>query len=361
MLVLALVPAKATHAVPTDPAMEDANHLDVLDFHGTPRGIKDRSFNIFFDAGAWHGYSLPASGDGATGFSGPFVHSLQGGVWAGTQFAQMRLEDADNGQAMVLTPVDDHSGPGYLERHAVAPGLDVRQTLFYADSRTAVVKIELAASAARAIRLSIEGATKPLAGSRLEVWGADVVQHFAGSPSRLITRLRGDGEAITWASVNERRYRIGVGSALSLRPGESATIFVEQMLTDDPKGGMPASVDDREAWKRNRERWQAYLKPVQASHLSGVPDEVAQRVLLKAVTTLLGNWPAARGDLHHDGVMPSYSNPDANGFWTWGSGKHAAALAHFAPARKACSSPGNPSRRVGGVAGRLEGGGRAAG
>ena len=331
LLVLALVPGQATHAALADPGMAPANYLDVLDFHGTPNGVEDRSFNIFFDAGAWHGYSLPAPGDAVTGFSGPFVHSLQGGLWAGTRFAQLRLEEADSGQAIALAPVDDHAGPGYLVRHFAAPGLDVRQTLFYADSRTAVVKIELAASAARAMRLSIEGLVKPLPGSRLEVWGANVVQHFAGSPSRLMTRLRGDGEAITWASVNERQYRIGLGSALSLQAGESATAYVEQMLVDDPRGRMARSSDDRLAWSRNRERWQAYLKSVQASHLPGVPDEVAQRVSLKAVTTLLGNWRAARGDLHHDGVIPSYSNPDYSGFWAWDSWKHAAALAHFAP------------------------------
>src|SRR5215469_3091920 len=78
----------------TQAAEQDASYLDVLDMHGMPASPVDRSFNIFFDAGAWHGYSLPPEGDGGTGFVGPFVHSLGDGRWVGKQFARLVLRDA---------------------------------------------------------------------------------------------------------------------------------------------------------------------------------------------------------------------------------------------------------------------------
>ena len=95
MLILAAAMAMASgaHAASTDQPV--AQYQDLLDFHGTPRTAADRSFNIFFDMGAWQGYSLPRVGDAGTGFSGPFVHSLGTGQWAGVRFAALALRDVD--------------------------------------------------------------------------------------------------------------------------------------------------------------------------------------------------------------------------------------------------------------------------
>ena len=329
-LAAALVIGGAARAATTDGVPTDARYLDVLDMHGTPADASDRSFNIFFDAGAWHGYSLPQAGDVTSGFSGPFVHSLQDGRWAGRRFAQMQLRDAVSGQEIALSPLEAHAGPGYLMRSYAADGLQVRQTLFYADARLAVVRMELSSSVARDARLSILGVAEKLAGSQFGASGGEVTQRFAGSTSRLLTRWRAGGNNEAHAVVDGRQYRIEPAQALHLQPGETTTVYVEQMLVDD--AAVTPSIDETAAWTQNRARWESYLKAAKASHLAGVADDVAERLSVKAMLTLLGNWRAARGDLHHDGVIPSYSNPDFNGFWAWDSWKHAAALAHFAPA-----------------------------
>ncbi|MBV8158949.1 MAG: hypothetical protein JO278_14920 [Dyella sp.] len=329
-LAAALVIGGAARAATTDGVPPDARYLDVLDMHGTPADASDRSFNIFFDAGAWHGYSLPQAGDVTSGFSGPFVHSLQDGRWAGRRFAQMQLRDAVSGQEIALSPLEAHAGPGYLMRSYAADGLQVRQTLFYADARLAVVRMELSSSVARDARLSILGVAEKLAGSQFGASGGEVTQRFAGSTSRLLTRWRAGGNNEAHAVVDGRQYRIEPAQALHLQPGETTTVYVEQMLVDD--AAVTPSIDETAAWTQNRARWESYLKAAKASHLAGVADDVAERLSVKAMLTLLGNWRAARGDLHHDGVIPSYSNPDFNGFWAWDSWKHAAALAHFAPA-----------------------------
>ncbi|HEX7340805.1 MAG TPA: hypothetical protein VF269_00875, partial [Rhodanobacteraceae bacterium] len=38
-------------------------YLDLLNMHASPASSTDRRFNIFFDEGSWHGYSLPPKGD----------------------------------------------------------------------------------------------------------------------------------------------------------------------------------------------------------------------------------------------------------------------------------------------------------
>lgn len=322
----------ALHAAPVvAPDSDAARYLDVLDFHGAPSGPSDRSFNIFFDAGSWHGYSLPPVGDATSGFTGPFVHSLAGGQWTGARFAQLVLTDTASHQVLSLTPNESHSGPGYLMRSYTSPGLTVRQTLFFADSWRAVVLTEITSSEPREIALSIEGNTFSVQGARLEASQGGVVQRFAKSNSMLVTHLSAGADVTCHAMADAGHYRIDLDRSLHLTPGHTETVNIDQVLAYDSRVDEAPAIDDNDAWIKDRERWATYLKTLPASHLPGAADEVAQWVAAKAMMTLLGNWRAARGDLHHDGVIPSYSNPDFNGFWAWDSWKHAAALAHFAP------------------------------
>jgi len=312
------------------------SYFDVLDLHGAPQTPTDRSFNIFFDAGSWHGYSLPVADDVATGFSGPFVHSLAEGQWVGARFAQLALQDAARRQGITLIPVESHAAPGYLVREFSGPGLTLRQTLFFADSWHALVRIELTAKKSQDVDLSVVGRVMPQQQAGLVKDGDTVVQTFAHSNSKLTTRLHSDGAPSDNApayriALSGADYRIALGKPLHLKPDQTATVFVEQTLIYDVHADTPTPVDYATAWTQNRERWDGYLKSVTSSHLQGLPDATAQRVSVKAMMTLLGNWRAARGDLHHDGVIPSYSNPDFNGFWSWDSWKHVAALAQFAP------------------------------
>lgn len=306
-----------------------ANYRDLLDFHGTPRTAMDRSFNVFFDAGAWQGYSLPRAGDVTTGFSGPFVHSLGMGQWTGVRFAALDLRDADGDVA--LKEMASHAVPGALERAFSAPGLTVRQTLFFADSWHALVRVQLQSAKARDVHVAVVGQLMSLPGSTLAGTGGMVTRRFAKSASTLTTQLHVGGVDAGKVAISGDTYRIELAQPLHLQAGKATTFFVVQTLRYDARTATPPAIDFAGTWSANRARWAGYLKAVAGSHLSGLPDAVAQRVAAKAVVTLIGNWRAARGDIHHDGVIPSYSNPDFNGFWAWDSWKHAAALAQFAP------------------------------
>jgi len=304
-------------------APEQARYLDLLDLHGTPTSATDRRFNLFFDAGAWHGYSLPARDEG-TGFSGPFVHSLDGGHWAGRRFAAWGLESAA-GKPIELAAQESHAAPGYLQRTHAGTGLSVRETLFFADAWHAVARIELSSSEARDLHLRVEGEAM---GGAPRADGGDIVQTL-GRRSFLATRLLG-GRAVV-AKAEGPRYRLEPEGMLHLEAGKPVTLYVEQTLVVDNARERPPLVNHAQAWQRNRARWAAYLAFADTAHLPGISDNDARRVTAKAIVTLLANWRAARGDIAHDGVIPSYSNPDFNGFWAWDSWKHAAALARFAP------------------------------
>lgn len=84
-------------------------------------------------------------------------------------------------------------------------------------------------------------------------------------------------------------------------------------------------------FEANAQRWTGYLRSA-FDQGSGLLRELRyRRAAVKAIETLIANWRSPSGDLRHDGLFPSYSNPDFNGFWAWDSWKHAAALARFAP------------------------------
>ena len=319
-LVLAMPASASTTTI-------DAN-ADVLDMHGTPAAANDRSFNILFDAGAWHGYSLPRAGEVASGFSGPFVHSLGEGRWAGRRLAQVTLRPTGNTAAIVLREVESHAGPGYLQRRFEGEGVRLRQTLFFADAQRALVRIELESATPRALDVTVESETLPAQGDRLTLQSGAVMQTFAGSSEVLVTRLQQD--VVQMLPRQDRQRVVFASSApLELQGGQPVTLVLEQQLLPAPAQVSP--VDVEVAWARNRGRWNGYLQAIAPSHAAGVADGTAHRIALKAVQTLIGNWRAARGDLRHDGVIPSYSAAYFNGFWAWDSWKHAVALAHFAP------------------------------
>lgn len=329
-LLVCGTPAMVTAAPSTAANTEVNSFADVLDMHGTPASPTDRRFNIFFDAGAWHGYSLPPVGDDTTGFVGPFVASLHDGEWTGSRFAQVALTTRH--VTVPLREVSGHVEPGYLQRTFAASGLTVTQTLFFANSWTALVRIDLTSSTARDVTLTISGATMPGLTSTLADKRDAVVQTFPQSASQVVTRLHTPNKASYTTQVSSDGYRMAVREPMRLQPGRTATVYVEQTLLYGARAVSPAAVDFAKAWTDNRARWNGYLRVVSRAHRPGLPDAFARRVAVKAMETLLGNWRAARGDLHHAGVVPAYSNPDFNEcVWAWDSWKQAAGLALFAP------------------------------
>ncbi len=327
MIVIACLGLGVGATTMAAPATAPAAPADVLDMRANPSNSHDRRFNIFFDQGAWHGYSLPPRADAATGFVGPFVHALDAGTWAGARFGTLELHDPGDGRPVALTPDSGHAMPGYLERRFHGDGLQVRQQLLFADGWRALVRIRIQSPRSRDVRVAVggqafAGAAKPV------VDGDGIRQTLDAAGQTLTTTLRVPG-AVT-ASVSGADYHLTPDQPLHLTANRPVVLYAVQTLRMDPSATPPA-VDVAAAWDANRRRWHGYLAATRHAHLDGLDDALARRVAVKAVVTLIGNWRAARGDMRHDGVVPSYSVDYFNGFWAWDSWKHAAALAAFAP------------------------------
>ena len=291
---------------------------DVLDLRGEPHSARDRSLNVFFDRGAWHGYGLPPDDARRTGFVGPFVLE-RGGEWVATEFATVEIDGSS-----AANEVHSSALPGRLVQRGRIGGTWVRQTLILVDASTALVRIELQAASARRVRFAVHGG-RPFEPFRHEIAGDDVRTRLAGSGSKqFLTRLIG---VPARAEIDaDGGYWLRASREIDFSEARTVTLYLLQSQ------GVPSAsgFDPRSAFAENEARWRAYLQSV-LGRLRTPAESGDARIAVKALETLISNWRAARADLKHDGLFPSYSEAGFHGFWAWDSWKHAAAVAQFAP------------------------------
>jgi putative isomerase len=305
---------------------------DLLAMHAAPASATDRQWNVHFDSGAWHGFSLPPQGAGATGFVGPFSLFPDNGRWLGSAFASLKLIDASAGGDVTLG--DDGAGgnacPGWLARHASAGDLTVEQMLFTPTDTRTLVRIVIRSSRARTLRLEVSGRNE--FAERTEARDGRIVSAFSEGKGRFSVRMAGiKATARTGGSGD---YVLAADEVIRLRPGVPMVLYLEaDHLHDRQPDSAPLQKTARPdaQWAATKSRWQTYLARAGKLRPDLKADPGYRRIAAKAVQTLIGNWRAPRGDLLHAGVQPSYSNPGFNGFWAWDSWKHAVALARFAP------------------------------
>ena len=308
--------AERSHSLRAEWPIE--TNADLFDLHQEPQSATDRSHDMFFDQGAWHGYALPNVSDTGTGFVGPFLAATGPGIWAGRRFALVQLTNAQTHQPIKLVACDQGGValPGALARQACAVGLVVKETLFYAAASTTLVRVTLAVTQPLTIHMAFAGE-----------------QSLKTLPGGDSLRVKIPGSQVQPVATGDGTYSLALAQTLTLRPDTPATVYLQETYLPASDGarlkdwsGSPAA-----AWQQAGARWQVYLQRGGDLRPELKTDRAAQRINTKAMITLLDNWRAPLGDLHHDGLFPSYSNSGFSAFWAWDSWKHAAALAQFAP------------------------------
>ena len=283
--------------------------------------------SLFYDQGAWFGFGLPGASQQRGQFSGPFCHFS--GTWAGSSLFGLRIRNSDTGQLFdfVQSEFSAVYYPGRLVQHALFPDLEVTLTLIFISGRTALATADLISLSGHHLTLDIHwygSADKPLT---------------AEGNSVLLTPPLPGGEArITVSGISHPRispdglsYTLLADSGLHVSTAgraESAAVFTITYPGDDRRQeritAQQALANPHERIAANTSRWTSYL--------ANAGNDSAGTVYAKSVMTLIGNWKHARGDLRHDGLLPSAAVSYFNGFWGWDSWKHAAALTSFAPA-----------------------------
>ncbi|NVJ98210.1 MAG: alpha-glucosidase [Alphaproteobacteria bacterium] len=341
---------------------DSGNRPDSIDRKGQPTAMRmfddygNQRFNPLMDMGAWHGFLLPEDEAGLGGFPGPMIIAEEYPLFLAGQFEQLVIVDATTGDRLNLARMEPRvfARPGSLHQTFSGEGLTVSISLHFVSHRSALVKTQIVneGTGPRNLKLSWRG-------QLLSDWDQDhlVEEAFPAriqslemqpngfdiqfSRERAKWRLLQGADARyvvrrsipTTASVIHEENAYEAGATVSMKAGAATTVYTSHSFvhTADEQEvehlTLAQIMKDPEARIANSEaRWKGYLAAV-PKDASGVPDRVA----VKAVETLIGNWRSAAGSLKHGGVVPSATARWFSGLWAWDSWKHAFALAHIAP------------------------------
>ena len=359
-----------------------------LDRSGSPSAMQlldrygNQAFNPLLDAGAWHGFLLPAADASQGGFSGPYLIAEEYGVYLAEQLDQLLLWQNNQPLDYAKAQRKATALAGALVLQYQWPQLELRLTLRFINGRQALIETELKnlTDQRQQLQLRWQGQlhrqwqpTETLA-RRFPHWqpqfqlipaGVELTLPVLRDNSVMLfsrgaryriersieqqTTLTGASQSETHASqtqasqtqasqtqASHSEQPAGYQSAASLQLAPAAVARVLSrhsyyLGSDTVASAQPWSAETTtgatQAFTASQARWDGYLSRGLGARQSLLPATVAQ----KALETLLGNWRSPAGALIHDIVAPSSTARWFNGAWAWDSWKHAAALAPVAP------------------------------
>ncbi|MEM7104319.1 MAG: trehalase family glycosidase [Bacteroidota bacterium] len=304
---------------------------NVLDLNGIPKTPTDRSVHIFSDLGAWFGYALQ---DSIGGFTGPWLMTQDNGIWLSKNLMTLELKDQDaNGGPQ---NVETFSYPGYLNQQYTVDGYSLDWKLIFITSRTAVLMVTITNHSRETRELEGEWKGKAfLEGVSFEKGPLDIIMRVNDKPT--IGLLGFDYRQVGEMEVRKSEFAVKLKKR-NIGPKNSVTYVAYQSFVfnevevDEARVSIAAKMSNtpQKVFEENRERWNSYLDNT-FDHSASELDSTQKRVAVKCIQTLITNWRSPSGFLKHDGMFPSYSYYWFNGFWSWDSWKHAAAVVHFDP------------------------------
>ena len=346
----AQVKTSATLGTVSTPRLSRFNNL--LNVEGSPRNPTDRTANVFFDLGAWHGFGLPDRADSShqAGFTGPYVLSngleeqsgdpAYGGMWLSQSLVRLSLRDADTGRKIEFSGESDAelvSYPGFLLEKYRTPQISVELELWFVSNRSAIVNARISNVSSRDLRFEAgwEGDLL-LPGARIsQEQNAVHVAFPNGALSADVTFSPSSTGRLT-VSADARSYTAISAIPMVLKSrGTIEFSAAESVYLEDSERGRDSTAisSAMNAAARSlaaaQHRWAGYLTPLLTRVRNSRDKSVRESIIVKSVETLIGNWRSSVGDLTFDGIFPSWER--YQGFWAWDSWKHAAALALFAP------------------------------
>lgn len=312
LCLLGTVAATALHA--GKPAKDlRSNYNNILDIRFTPlpqTGTK----GLFTDAGSWMGFTIPAS-DSINGFCGPF--DIDGRTWLSRSIAEVSVMlNQKTIPSNSFKIVSSNYIPGELNLKGRNGNVEIGQTLQFIDKNYALLSLNANSSVGWTI------------GAKLWI---DTVLSKQGNT--IIIPLK-NGEIMTVSYpkeftivLNKETYTATCKTA-STKQHVVVGFFTgkDQMAKN---GGLANTIlqTPQKYSKLSVQRWNGYLNRCLRNDMDGD----ANRIAVKSIVTLISNWRSAKGDLLHDGVIPSHAVGYFVGFWAWDSWKHAVALARFEP------------------------------
>ncbi|WP_394145219.1 alpha-glucosidase [Vibrio atypicus] len=331
---------------------------NVIDRTGSPEYMRDydfddhQRFNPFFDNGAWHGHLLPDNQEGMGGFPGTALLTEEYINFMANNFD--RLTVFKDGKKVNFT-MQAYSLPGALVQTLTSDDVTVEMTLRFATNRTSLLESKITSD------------------SPLElVWDGELLEKYHAKEGKAQSKktideaypeydrqilATQDGLKVTFGKVRaiwslltsgESEYQIhksiesqtkvdGLTFTSKANISGSTTIYTtySHLLTAEENQAEQAKISDvlahpKQYLEASEQRWENYLEKGLTNPNATAEQE---RVAVKAMETLNGNWRGVAGAMKFDSVTPSVTARwfSGNQTWPWDTWKQAYAMAHFNP------------------------------
>lgn len=315
---------------------------NILNLKGVPDSTTDRSVFAFSDLGAWHGYALPTEKDKKfTGsFVGPFIMTQDNGVWINDCLSKLEIINVKKGKKINLqaaTIIASNSFPNKLHQtfQTKSPALLVETQLIFVSDRTALIKLVIQNQSKDS---NLELAVRWEGNSFLE--GVSFRKQSEG-----ILIDFGKNKHVGWISSNAKdgfetkiddsKYSLQLNHK-KLAPQNKWETYLSQSFCFSEKERAIESAklkkiyeNPNEVFSKNETRWNDKIQKIIATLSKDFSSAAHQKIAVKCLQTLNGNWRSPAGALKYDGLFPSYNYEWFNGFWSWDSWKHAVAIAQY--------------------------------
>jgi len=338
-----------------------SSHNNVIDRSGVPLAMKDydkyanQRFNPLFDLGSWHGFIQPDDVAYYGGFTGPMIIAQEYSLNLASQLERLSLSDA-NGERdynLAKAKISLNNSPGQLSQRYDFQELSLIIELNFVSNRTALVTTELINHTDNELILNLTWQ-----GQLLSQWSKDkmIVQelpnwqrHLSANEDTITITL--DPAQLTWSMmlsegahyqikrslpaathINQQQHKYHSDATINIGANQQQQFYTSHSYYHSVADKAKETISTTDLMSRpqywvatSKQRWKGYLT-------SGLKrDQQANKLALKAIETLVGNWRSAAGALTRDVVTPSVTARWFNGAWAWDSWKHAYALSFFNP------------------------------
>ena len=338
--------------------LKAAQFKDVIDRTGSPEYMRDydfddhQRFNPFFDMGSWHGHLLPDNDNGMGGFPGTALLTEEYINFMANNFD--RLSVFKDGKKVEFT-MEAYSLPGALVQVLSSDGVKVEMTLRFATNRTSLVETKITTNSPVELVWDgelIEGnhakeeksqSDKTIAEAypdydrQIEATDDGLKVTFGEVRATWSLLTSGDSEYQVHKSIPTATTVNGLSFTSKANIEQSTTIYTtySHVLTAEENQAEQAKITDilanpNQYLVATEKRWEEYLDKG-LTNPNATPEQ--ERVAVKAMETLNGNWRGAAGAMEFDSVTPSVTARwfSGNQTWPWDTWKQAYAMAHFNP------------------------------
>lgn len=307
-------------------AQNQISSSGILDIKAYPE-VKSKTTGLFFDQGAWFGFSLLPDTTNIAGFGGPWMLSEK--KWLSVSIAQLEVR-GENGNILKFQKVNQSYKPGAIESTLESNGLRLDLTLIFGDNGIAFQYATLTNTSNSDANL-----TASWHGNSWSTLAIDENKNVTVKckNARLLTLYQKDSEKGFIVDTVSKSFKQINSTSIILKPNDKFTTWIAMGFTFDKAERLKnwqiinsVRGNAENQLTESKKRWEGYLNSVLLNQKSEY-DIIA----IKALMTLMSNWKKAALDLHHDGLIPSHAVTYFDGFWAWDSWKHAVALSIFKP------------------------------